>query len=175
MKRILILTAILVFACSSDDSSDDNGNGLDTIIRFSFDFGVDINNCENATYFNCSSEMKIDGVSFVSVFSEGDREIGSGELIFVGSSSASNVTSTASDSALGIWTSSTPSLCEIDLDLNEQYPNSSITNINITIESATDNQVQLSQDFSDLYICDDVVSYLSVTYDFQLGNLTYTN
>ena len=175
MKKLTLLFALLIFACSSDDSSDDNGNGLDTIIRFSFDFGVDINNCENATYFNCSSEMKIDGVSFVSVFSEGDREIGSGELIFVGSSSASNVTSTASDSALGIWTSSTPSLCEIDLDLNEQYPNSSITNINITIESASDNQVQLSQDFSDLYICDDVVSSLSVTYDFQSGNLTYTN
>ena len=175
MKKLLLLSALLIFACSSDDSSDDNGNGLDTIIRFSFDFGVDINNCENATYFNCSSEMKIDGVSFVSVFSEGDREIASGELIFVGSSLVSNVTSTASDSALGIWTSSTPSLCEINLDLDEQYPNSSITNINITIESASDNQVQLSQDFSDLYICDDVVSSLSVTYDFQSGNLTYTN
>ena len=175
MKKLLLLSALLIFACSSDDSSDDNGNGLDTIIRFSFDFGVDINNCGNATYFNCSSEMKIDGVSFVSVFSEGDREIGSGELIFVGASSASNVTSTASDSALGIWTSSTPSLCEINLDLDEQYPNSSITNINITIESASDNHVQLSQDFSDLYICDDVVSSLSVTYDFQSGNLTYTN
>ncbi len=175
MKKLLLLSALLIFACSGDDSSDDNGNGLDTIIRFSFDFGVDINNCENATYFNCSSEMKIDGVSFVSVFSEGDREIGSGELIFVGSSSASNVTSTASDSALGIWTSSTPSLCEIDLVLDEQYPKSSITNINITIESASDNQVQLFQDFSDLYICDEVVSSLSITYDFQSGNLTYTN
>ena len=175
MKKLLLLSALLIFACSGDDSSDDNGNGLDTIIRFSFDFGVDINNCENATYFNCSSEMKIDGVSFVSVFSEGDREIGSGELIFVGSSSASNVTSIASDSALGIWTSSTPSLCEIDLVLDEQYPKSSITNINITIESASDNQVQLSQDFSDLYICDEVVSSLSITYDFQSGNLTYTN
>ena len=175
MKKLLLLSALLIFACSSDDSSDDNDDGLDTIIRFSFDFGVDINNCENATYFNCSSEMKIDGVSFVSVFSEGDREIASGELIFVGSSSASNVTSTASYSALGIWTSSTPSLCEIDLDLDEQYPNSSITNINITIESASDNQVQLSQDFSDLYICNDIVSSLSVTYDFQSGNLTYTN
>ena len=174
MKKLLLLSALFIFSCS-DDSSDDNDNGLDTIIRFSFDFGVDINNCENATYFNCSSEMKIDGVSFVSVFSEGDREIGSGELIFVGSSSASNVTSTASDSALGIWTSSTPSLCEIDLFLDEQYSNSSITNINITIESASDNQVQLSQDFSDLYICDEVVSSLSITYDFQSGNLTYTN
>ena len=157
MKRILILTAILVFACSSDDSSNDNG--LDTIIRFSFDFGVDINNCGNTDYFDCASEMKIDGLTIASVSSNGEFNSGVGEMIFNGTE----------------WTYSTPSLCEIDLFLDEQYPNSSITNINITIESASDNQVQLSQDFSNLYICNEVVSSLSITYDFQSGNLTYTN
>ena len=158
MKRILILTAILVFACSSDENSDTNDNGLD-IIRFSFDYGVDINNCGNAEYFDCASEMKIDGLTIASVSSSGEINSGVGEMIFNGTE----------------WTSSTPSLCEIDLFLDEQYSNSSITNINITIESASDNQVQLSQDFSDLYICDEVVSSLSITYDFQSGNLTYNN
>ena len=159
MKKILYLfLAVTIFACSSEGSSDTNDNGLD-IIRFSFDYGVDINNCGNAEYFDCASEMKIDGLTIASVSSSGEINSGVGEMIFNGTE----------------WTSSTPSLCEIDLDLNEQYPNSSITNINITIESVTDNQVQLSQDFSDLYICDDVVSSLSVTYDFQSGNLTYTN
>ena len=158
MKKLLLLSALLIFACSSDDSSDDNDNGLDTIIRFSFDFGLDINNCGNANYFDCASEMKIDGLTIASVSSYGELDSGYGEMIFNGPDS-----------------NSTPSLCEIDLVLDEQYPKSSITNINITIESATDNQVQLSQDFSDLYICDDVVSSLSITYDFQSGNLTYTN
>jgi uncharacterized protein YcfL len=32
MKRILILTAILIFACSSDDSSDTNDNNQFSII-----------------------------------------------------------------------------------------------------------------------------------------------
>ncbi|MDA8571714.1 hypothetical protein N9K85_00205 [Flavobacteriaceae bacterium] len=159
MKKLLLLTAILIFACSSDDSSDTNDNGLDTIIRFSFDFGVDINNCGNADYFDCASEMKIDGLTIASVSSYGELYSGYGEMIFNGTE----------------WTYSTPSLCEIDLVLDEQYPKSSITNINITIESASDNQVQLSQDFFDLYICDEVVSSLSITYDFQSGNLTYNN
>ena len=159
MKKLLLLSAFLIFACSSDDSSDTNDNGLDTIIRFSFDYGVDINNCGNAEYFDCASEMKIDGLTIASVSSSGEFNSGVGEMIFNGTE----------------WTSSTPSLCEIDLFLDEQYSNSSITNINITIESASDNQVQLSQDFSDLYICDEVVSSLSITYDFQSGNLTYTN
>ena len=35
MKKLLLLSAFLIFACSSDDSSDTNDNGLD-IIRFSF-------------------------------------------------------------------------------------------------------------------------------------------
>ena len=140
MKKLLLLSAFLIFACSSDDSSDTNDNGLD-IIRFSFDYGVDINNCGNAEYFDCASEMKIDGLTIASVSSSGEINSGVGEMIFNGTE----------------WTSSTPSLCEIDLFLDEQYSNSSITNINITIESASDNQVQLSQDFSDLYICDEVV------------------
>ena len=155
MKKLLLLSALLIFACSSD-SEDTNNNGFDTIIRFSFDFGVDINNCGNADYFDCASEMKIDGLTTSTVSSYGDSYSGYREMIFNGQ----NIT---------------PSLCEIDLVLDEQYPKSSITNINITIESASDNQVQLSQDFSDLYICNDVVSSLSVTYDFQSGNLTYTN
>jgi len=159
MKKLLLLSALLIFACSSDDSSDDNGNGLDTIIRFSFDFGVGINNCGNADYFDCASEMEIDGLNIASVSSYGEADSGYGEMIFNGTE----------------WTYSTPSLCEIDLVLDDQYPKSSITNINITIESASDNQVQLSQDFSDLYICNDIVSSLSVIYDFQSGNLTYTN
>ena len=159
MKKLLLLSALLIFACSSDDSLDDNENGLDTIIRFSFDFGVGINNCGNADYFDCASEMKIDGLNIASVSSYGEADSGYGEMIFNGTE----------------WTYSTPSLCEIDLVLHDQYPKSSITNINITIESASDNQVQLSQDFSDLYICNDIVSSLSVTYDFQSGNLTYTN
>ena len=159
MKNILYLfLAVTIFACSSEGSSDTNDNGLD-IIRFSFDYGVDINNCGNAEYFDCASEMKIDGLTIASVSSSGEINSGVGEMIFNGTE----------------WTSSTPSLCEIDLFLDEQYSNSSITNINITIESASDNQVQLSQDFSDLYICDEVVSSLSITYDFQSGNLTYTN
>ncbi|MDA0879076.1 MAG: hypothetical protein O2796_01620, partial [Bacteroidetes bacterium] len=61
MKKLLLLSALLIFACSSDDSSDTNDNGLD-IVRFSFDYGVDINNCGNAEYFDCASEMKIDGL-----------------------------------------------------------------------------------------------------------------
>ena len=155
MKKLLFVLFLLIFACSSD-SEDTNNNGFDTIIRFSFDFGVDINNCGNADYFDCASEMKIDGLTTSTVSSYGDSYSGYREMIFNGQ----NIT---------------PSLCEIDLVLDEQYPKSSITNINITIESASDNQVQLSQDFSDLYICNDVVSSLSVTYDFQSGNLTYTN
>ncbi|MDA0316882.1 MAG: hypothetical protein O3C53_08800 [Bacteroidetes bacterium] len=158
MKKLLLISAFLIFACSSDENSDTNDNGLD-IIRFSFDYGVDINNCGNAEYFDCASEMKIDGLTIASVSSSGEINSGVGEMIFNGTE----------------WTSSTPSLCEIDLFLDEQYSNSSITNINITIESASDNQVQLSQDFSDLYICDEVVSSLSITYDFQSGNLTYNN
>ena len=155
MKKLLFVLFLLIFACSSD-SEDINNNGFDTIIRFSFDYGVDINNCGNADYFSYTSEMKIDGLTTATVSSYGDSYSGYREMIFDGQ----NIT---------------PSLCEIDLVLDEQYPKSSITNINITIESASDNQVQLSQDFSDLYICNDVVSSLSVTYDFQSGNLTYTN
>ncbi|MDB4178682.1 hypothetical protein N9759_01605 [Flavobacteriaceae bacterium] len=159
MKKLLLLSAFLIFACSSDDSSVTNNNGLDSVIYFSFDYGVDINNCGNAEYFDCASEMKIDGLTIASVSSNGEFNSGVGEMIFNGTE----------------WTYSTPSLCEIDLFLDEQYPNSSITNINITIESASDNQVQLSQDFSNLYICNEVVSSLSITYNFQSGNLTYTN
>ena len=107
MKKLTYLfLALFIFACSSDDSSDDNDNGLDTIIRFSFDFGVDINNCGNADYFDCASEMKIDGLTIASVSSYGELDSGYGEMIFNGPE----------------WTYSTPSLCEIDLVLDQQYP-----------------------------------------------------
>ena len=154
MKKLLYLfLTVLIVGCSGEDT---NNNGFDIIIRFSFDFGVDINNCGNADYFSYTSEMKIDGLTTSTVSSSGNSFNGNREMTFNGQ----NIT---------------PSLCEIDLVLDEQYPKSSITNINLTVESASDNQVQLSQDFSDLYICDEVVSSLSVTYDFQSGNLTYTN
>ena len=157
MKKLLLLSALLIFACSSDDE-DTNNNGFDTIIRFSFDFGVDINNCGIADYFGYDSEMKIDGLTIASANWYGNWQSGDLEMTFNGPDA-----------------NSTPSLCEINLVLDEQYPKSSITNINITIENASDNQVQLTQDFYDLYICNDVVSSLSVIYDFQSGNLTYTN
>tara|TARA_B100000787_G_scaffold155910_1_gene131702 strand:+ start:23 stop:487 length:465 start_codon:yes stop_codon:yes gene_type:complete len=154
MKKLLYLfLTVLIVGCGGEDT---NNNGFDIIIRFSFDFGVDINNCGNADYFSYTSEMKIDGLTTSTVSSSGNSFNGNREMTFNGQ----NIT---------------PSLCEIDLVLDEQYPKSSITNINLTVESASDNQVQLSQDFSDLYICDEVVSSLSVTYDFQSGNLTYTN
>ena len=154
MKKLLYLfLTVVIVGCSGEDT---NNNGFDIIIRFSFDFGVDINNCGNADYFSYTSEMKIDGLTTSTVSSSGNSFNGNREMTFNGQ----NIT---------------PSLCEIDLVLDEQYPKSSITNINLTVESASDNQVQLSQDFSDLYICDEVVSSLSVTYDFQSGNLTYTN
>ena len=61
MKRILILTAILVFACSSDDSSDTNDNSNQTFLE-RYD-GVVWESQENGTrrvYFNSPPSTAID-------------------------------------------------------------------------------------------------------------------
>jgi len=64
MKRILILTAILVFACSSDDSSDTNDNSNQTFLE-RYD-GVVWESQENGTrtvFFNSPPSMGRDVIT----------------------------------------------------------------------------------------------------------------